>query len=182
MKFQLKARGTTDALGRSARLIDPRKEKVRGTHRPRLGHPGTTAGAALPLVLGDLGWRRWPACGEQLGQRLGRFRVTAGSRDSRGETAGRARDRQIRLRRQFITQLPGFLKTPLLAEPPRLLVMEHEAFIQHIGAALEVHASEAERALTSVWSVLRKAISAGEMADFQARVPKDVGSYLARVE
>jgi uncharacterized protein (DUF2267 family) len=85
-------------------------------------------------------------------------------------------------RRQFITQLPGFLKTLLLAEPPRLLVMEHEAFIQHIGAALEVHASEAERALTCVWSVLRKAISAGEMADFQARVPKDVASYLARVE
>ena len=84
-------------------------------------------------------------------------------------------------RRQFITQLPGFLKTPLLAERPRLLVMEHDAFIQHIGAALEVHASEAERALTSVWSVLRKAISAGEMADFQARVPKDVASYLARV-
>jgi uncharacterized protein (DUF2267 family) len=84
-------------------------------------------------------------------------------------------------RRQFITQLPGFLKTPLLAERPRLLVMEHDAFIQHIGAALEVHASEAERALTSVWSVLRTAISAGEMADFQARVPKDVASYLARV-
>jgi uncharacterized protein (DUF2267 family) len=40
-------------------------------------------------------------------------------------------------RRQFITQLPGFLKTPLLVEPPRLLLMEHEAFIQHIGAALE---------------------------------------------
>jgi uncharacterized protein (DUF2267 family) len=85
-------------------------------------------------------------------------------------------------RRQFITQLPGFLKTPLLAEPPRLLVMEREAFIQHIGAALEVHASEAEHALTCVWSVLRKAVSAGEVADFQARVSKDVGSYLARVE
>jgi uncharacterized protein (DUF2267 family) len=53
--------------------------------------------------------------------------------------------------------------------------------IQHIGAALEAHATEAERALTCVWSVLRKAISAGEMADFQARVPKDVASYLARV-
>ncbi len=85
-------------------------------------------------------------------------------------------------RRQFIAQLPGFLKTPLLAEPPRLLVMGHDTFIQHIGAALGVHASEAERALISVWSVLRKAISTGEMADFQARVPKDVASHLARVE
>jgi uncharacterized protein (DUF2267 family) len=84
-------------------------------------------------------------------------------------------------RRHFISQLPGFLKTPLLAEPPRALIMDHDALIQHMGAALEAHASEAERALTCVWSVLRKAISAGEVADFQARVPKDVASYLARV-
>jgi hypothetical protein len=28
--------------------------------------------------------------------------------------------------------------------------------------------------------MLRKAISAGEIADFQARVPKDVAAYLAR--
>jgi uncharacterized protein (DUF2267 family) len=84
-------------------------------------------------------------------------------------------------RRHFISQLPGFLKTPLLAEPPRALIMDHDGLIQHIGAALEAHATEAERALTCVWSVLRKAISAGEMADFQARVPKDVASYLARV-
>lgn len=84
-------------------------------------------------------------------------------------------------RRHFISQLPGFLKTPLLAEPPRALIMDHDGLIQHIGAALEAHATEAERALTCVWSVLRKAISAGEMADFQTRVPKDVASYLARV-
>ncbi len=49
------------------------------------------------------------------------------------------------IRRQFITQLPGFLKT----------------LIQRIGAAPEVHASEAEHALTCVWSVLREAVSAG---------------------
>ncbi len=84
-------------------------------------------------------------------------------------------------RRQFITQLPGFLKTSLLAEAPRTLLMDHEALLQRIGAALETHAPEAERALTCVWSVLRKAVSAGELADFQARVPKDVASYLARV-
>ena len=84
-------------------------------------------------------------------------------------------------RRQFITQLPGFLKMPLLAEAPRDLLMDHETLLQRIGAVLEAHASEAERALTCVWSVLRKAISAGEIADFQARVPKDVGSYLARL-
>jgi uncharacterized protein (DUF2267 family) len=35
--------------------------------------------------------------------------------------------------------------------------------------------------LACVWGVLRRAISAGEIADFQARVPQDVASYLARV-
>ena len=84
-------------------------------------------------------------------------------------------------RRRFIAQLPLFLKTTVLAEPPRALLMDHETLLQRIGAALGVHASEAERALTSVWSTLRKAISAGEIADFQACVPQDVASYLARV-
>jgi uncharacterized protein (DUF2267 family) len=84
-------------------------------------------------------------------------------------------------RRQFITQLPGFLKTPLRDTAPRALLMDHEALLQRIGAELGAHAPEAERVLACVWSVLRKAISAGEIADFQARVPKDVGSYLAGV-
>ena len=84
-------------------------------------------------------------------------------------------------RRQFITQLPGFLKTPLLAEAPRGLLLDRESLLQHVGAALGAHASEAERALTCVWKVVRRAISAGEIADFQSRVPNDVASYLARV-
>jgi uncharacterized protein (DUF2267 family) len=83
-------------------------------------------------------------------------------------------------RRQFIAQLPVFLKTAVLAEPPRALLMDHDALLQRIGAALGAHASEAERALTSVWSVLGKAISAGEIADFQARIPKEISAYLAR--
>ena len=84
-------------------------------------------------------------------------------------------------RRRFIAQLPAFLKTAVLAEAPRALLMDHETLLQRIGAALGAHASEAERALTSVWSALGKAISGGEIAEFQARVPKDVASYLARV-
>jgi uncharacterized protein (DUF2267 family) len=84
-------------------------------------------------------------------------------------------------RRQFITQLPGFLKTPLRDAAPRGLLMDHEALLQRIGAELDVHAPEAERALTSVWRVVRTAISAGEIADFQARIPDDVRSHLARV-
>lgn len=84
-------------------------------------------------------------------------------------------------RRQFITQLPGFLKTHLAGETPRSLPLDRDALLQHIGAALGTHVSDAERALTCVWSVLRRAVSAGEIADFQARVPKDIAAYLKRV-
>ena len=84
-------------------------------------------------------------------------------------------------RRQFITQLPGFLKTHVLAETPRAMLMDREALLQRIAAALGAHVPEAERALTCVWGVLRRAISAGEIADFEARVPKGVSSYLDHV-
>jgi uncharacterized protein (DUF2267 family) len=84
-------------------------------------------------------------------------------------------------RRHFITQLPGFLKAPLLDETPRALLMDRDALLQRVGAALGTHVVEAERAVACVWSVLRRAVSAGEIADFQARVPSDIASYLARV-
>jgi uncharacterized protein (DUF2267 family) len=84
-------------------------------------------------------------------------------------------------RRQFIAQLPGFLKTPVRESAPRPLLMDHEASLQRVGAELGAHTAEAERVLACVWTVLRRAISAGEIADFQARVPQDVASYLARV-
>jgi uncharacterized protein (DUF2267 family) len=84
-------------------------------------------------------------------------------------------------RRQFITQLPGILKSHLQAETRAPLVMEREALIQHVGAALGVHAPEARRALLVVWGVIRRAVSAGELADFEARVPRDVAAFLEAV-
>jgi uncharacterized protein (DUF2267 family) len=83
-------------------------------------------------------------------------------------------------RRQLVTQLPGRLKTRLLAEPVRPLVMSGEAFIQHVAAALDVHAPEAERALHTVYGVLREAVSTGELTDFEARIPRDIAAILAR--
>jgi uncharacterized protein (DUF2267 family) len=83
-------------------------------------------------------------------------------------------------RRQFITQLPGPLKAPLLAEPAHPLLMNREAFIGHVGAALDIHAPEAERAVHAVYSALRLAISGNELAEFEARVPRDVAALLAR--
>jgi uncharacterized protein (DUF2267 family) len=83
-------------------------------------------------------------------------------------------------RRHFLTQLPGFLKTQLLSETPRPLVMDREAFLQHVGAALGAHAPEAQRALLVVWGVLKQAVSAGEIEDFEAYVPKDIAALLER--
>lgn len=84
-------------------------------------------------------------------------------------------------RRQFVTQLPGFLKTHLRSEPPSLIVMDREALIQHVGAALGVRAPEAQRALATVWRVVRKAVAPGEIADFETRIPPDVAAFLARL-
>jgi len=83
-------------------------------------------------------------------------------------------------RRHFISQLPGVLKSHLLAEPPRSLLMDREALLQHLGAALGTHAPEAERALHVVYGVLREAVSAGEVAAFESQVPKDVAAMLER--
>jgi uncharacterized protein (DUF2267 family) len=84
-------------------------------------------------------------------------------------------------RRQLITQLPGFLKTPLLTETPRPLLMDGEALIQHLAAALDIHARAAERAVRAVYGVLRKAVSAGELTDFEAKVPPDAARLLRSI-
>ena len=84
-------------------------------------------------------------------------------------------------RRQFVTQLPGSLKNRILAEPPRSLLMDREALIQHVGATLDAHAPEAQRLLRAVYAVLRTAVSPGELEDFEARIPKDVTTLLRSV-
>lgn len=81
-------------------------------------------------------------------------------------------------RRHFVSQLPGVLKFRLQAEPPHSLLMDREAFLQHIGAGLGTHTPEAERALRVVYGVLREALSTGEVTAFEAQVPKDIAALL----
>ncbi len=83
-------------------------------------------------------------------------------------------------RRHFASQLPGFLKSRLAEERPRGLVLTGDAFLQHLGRALGVHAPEAERALTSVFGVLREAVSAGQVGDLEAHLPKEIAALLER--
>ena len=84
-------------------------------------------------------------------------------------------------RRQFVTQLPGVVKARVLAMPPHPLVMDREALIQHVAAALDAHAPEAERALRAVYAVVRAAVSQGELEDFEAKIPADVAVLLRSV-
>ena len=82
-------------------------------------------------------------------------------------------------RRHFISQLPGALKAALLEQPPHALVMDRDAFVQHIASGLKTHATEADCALRVVYAVLREAVSAGQIAELEAAVPKPIGAYLA---
>jgi uncharacterized protein (DUF2267 family) len=84
-------------------------------------------------------------------------------------------------RRHFISQLPGFLKSHLLAETPRSLSTNRDAFVRHVGAQLGVHAVEAERVLTVVYAVLAKAVSLGATADFEEHVPREIAGLLGRL-
>lgn len=83
-------------------------------------------------------------------------------------------------RRHFASQLPRALKSALLAEPPRALLMDREAFVQHVAAALGVHARDGARALRAVYQVLREALSPGQIDELEAHVPKDLAAFLQR--
>jgi uncharacterized protein (DUF2267 family) len=83
-------------------------------------------------------------------------------------------------RRHFVSPLPGFLKSHLLAEEPRHLKMTPDAFLQHIGHALDIHVPEAERALRAVHGVLNEALSPTEMAALEARLPEEIAALLRR--
>jgi uncharacterized protein (DUF2267 family) len=59
--------------------------------------------------------------------------------------------------------------------------MNRDAFIRHIGAGLDVHAGEAERALGAVYGVLAEAISAGEIREFERQIPPEIGAFLGKL-
>ena len=51
-------------------------------------------------------------------------------------------------RRHFARQLPGFLKSPLLAEArPAPVEWTRDGFVQHVASELDTHAARAERAV-----------------------------------
>ena len=84
-------------------------------------------------------------------------------------------------RRHFASQLPGFLKSRLAEERPRGLLLTGDAFLQHLASALGVHVPDAERALGAVFGVLREAVSAGQVGDLEAHLPKEVAALLERI-
>ncbi|MBI3028068.1 MAG: DUF2267 domain-containing protein [Candidatus Rokubacteria bacterium] len=83
-------------------------------------------------------------------------------------------------RRRLITQLPGTLKARLLDEPPGALLMDLDAFLQHVAAGLGTHTSGGKRAVRIVYRALREAVSPGELAKAEAHLPKEVAGFLER--
>jgi len=83
-------------------------------------------------------------------------------------------------RRHFASQLPGFLKSRLAEEHTRGLLFTGDAFLQHLGHALGVHAPEAERTLTSVFGVLRDAVSRGQVGELETHLPRGIASLLEK--
>lgn len=81
-------------------------------------------------------------------------------------------------RRHFLSQLPGTLKARLVAATPHAYELDRDAFVQRVGSALGVHAAEGERAARIVYRVLREAVSPGQIAEFEARIPKDIVALL----
>jgi uncharacterized protein (DUF2267 family) len=85
---------------------------------------------------------------------------------------------EAELRRQFVAQLPGFFKSRLQEEPPRGLVMDREAFLQHVAAALDTHVAGAERAVRSVYGAVKAAVSRGQITKLEAHLPEDLVTFL----
>jgi uncharacterized protein (DUF2267 family) len=56
--------------------------------------------------------------------------------------------------------------------------MDRDAFLQHIGAGLGMHAAGAERAVRVVCRVLGEAVDPGELAKVRAHLPQDVAPLL----
>jgi uncharacterized protein (DUF2267 family) len=82
-------------------------------------------------------------------------------------------------RRRLVTQLPGTLKSRLLAEPPGAFLMDLDTFLQHVAAGLGTHAPLGERAVRVVYAALREAVSPGELVQVEQHLPKDVAGFLA---
>jgi uncharacterized protein (DUF2267 family) len=84
-------------------------------------------------------------------------------------------------RRHFASQLPGFLKAALIADPPPVPTeWTRDGFVQHVAAGLGTHAARAETVLRRIYAVLQEAISPGQIAEFEAQLPADIRTLLHR--
>jgi uncharacterized protein (DUF2267 family) len=83
-------------------------------------------------------------------------------------------------RRHFLSQLPGAFKTRLRTEEPGAYDMDPDTLVQRVAAALGVHAPEGQRAVRVVYQVLKEAVSPGQVAEYEARLPSDLAVFLRR--
>lgn len=64
---------------------------------------------------------------------------------------------------------------------PGALLMDLDAFLQHVAAGLGTHGPGGERAVRVVYRALREAVSPGELAKVEGHLPKDVTRFFERV-
>jgi uncharacterized protein (DUF2267 family) len=81
-------------------------------------------------------------------------------------------------RRHFVTQLPGVLKAQLLVGEPRAFDMDPDTLVQRVAGALDTHAPEGTRATRVVYRVLKEAVSPGQIAEFEADLPRRLVVFL----
>jgi uncharacterized protein (DUF2267 family) len=83
------------------------------------------------------------------------------------------------IRRHFLSQLPGTFKARLLAKEPGMYDMDRT---RSSSASPQpwVCTRRRERALRAVYRVIKEAVSPGQLAGYEAHLPKDLAVFLER--
>ncbi len=77
------------------------------------------------------------------------------------------------------SQLPRELKELVKGVPDHVIKMDRQKFIAKVAERLDVSLEEAERYIKATFSVLKSAVTPGEIEDVLSQLPKDLAGLLA---
>ena len=78
------------------------------------------------------------------------------------------------------SQLPQELKGLIGGAKEKIIKMDSQEFVRRVAELLEITPEEAERYIKATFSVLKSAISPGEIKDVLAQLPEDLAGMLAQ--
>jgi uncharacterized protein (DUF2267 family) len=78
------------------------------------------------------------------------------------------------------SQLPQELKGLVGGAKEKIIKMDSQEFVRRVAQLLEITPGEAERYIKVIFSVLKSAISPGEIKDVLAQLPEDLAGMLAQ--